>query len=198
MLYSISRSILLFILRLFFRFQVKGKEFLPRNGGFILASNHVSNLDPIALGCASFRALDFMAKQELFSVPVFGRLISLVRAFPVKRNNADLSAMKEAMRRIRAGAGLVLFPEGTRKISEAASEIQSGVGFLAAKLGVPVVPAFIKGTDAALPKGAKFIKPAQISVYFGRQIFVERSVPYQDSAQRIMDSIRHLSCETLN
>jgi 1-acyl-sn-glycerol-3-phosphate acyltransferase len=90
--------------------------------------------------------------------------------------------------------GLLLFPEGTRQSQGEALPAQAGIGFLAAKLDCPVIPAFIKGSEEALPKGAKFIRPAKISVCFGQQIFIERRMPYQEIAQLIMARIRHLSC----
>lgn len=181
--------------KVLFRFRVKGREHIPRKGAFILASNHVSYLDPIALGVACPRKLNFMAKQELFVNPWFSKLMSAVCAFPIKRDSADLFALKEAMRRLKSGKALVLFPEGSRRFDGTSAEPQAGIGFLAAKLNVPVVPAWIKGTAVALPKGAKSIKPVKVSVYFGKQIFIERRMPYQEIAKTVMENIRHLSCE---
>jgi len=187
--------LLFLILKLFFRFQVKGREYIPKKGGFILASNHISYLDPMVLGVACPRLLNFMAKQDLFRNPLFSWLISTVGSFPVKRESVDISALKEAMQRLRNGKALLLFPEGRRgEVSAVTSQPQGGVGFLATKVNVTVVPAFIKGTEKALPKGAKFIRPSKISVYFGKQIQIERGMPYQDIAKLIMAKIRHLSC----
>jgi len=196
MLYSLFRLLFAFLLTTIFRIRirVKGREHLPKEGGFILASNHVSYLDPIVLAIASCRRLDFMAKQDLFSHPVLAWWMRSVGVVPVKRDSADLGAIKEAMRRIRKGRVLTLFPEGSRSDGKHHTEPQSGVGFLAIKANAPVIPAFISGTALALPKGAKFIRPARISVCFGRQISLERRMPYQDFAQLIMESIRSLSC----
>lgn len=197
MLYRILRPIANLIFRLLFRLEVKGQEFIPKIGGFILASNHASLLDPIVLGIASPRQLNFMARDDLFYNPLFSWLISILGAFPVKRNSPDLSALKEAMQRIKNGNVLVLFPEGRRQINGVCvSEApRAGIGFLAAKLRCPVIPAFVKGSGRALPKGAKFIRPTKICVYFGKQIYIERRLPYQDIAKRIMEDIRHLSCQ---
>lgn len=194
MLYSILRLLSAIILKVLFRFKAKGLEHIPKRGGFILASNHVSYLDPIAVGVACQRKLNYMAKEELFCNPLFSRLLSRIGVFPVKRDSADLSALKEAMRRVRIGGALVLFPEGSRRFDGASHEPYSGIGFLAAKLNVPVIPAFVKGTEKALPAGAKFIRLTNISVCFGKQISIERRMPYQDIAGHIMDNIRHLSC----
>ncbi len=159
-----------------------------------MASNHVSYLDPIAVGVACQRKLNYMAKEELFRNPLFSWLLYRICVFPVKRDSADLSALKVAMRRVKAGGGLVLFPQGSRRFDGGPREPYAGIGFLTAKLNVPVIPAFVKGTEKSLPAGAKFIRLTNISVCFGKQISIERRMPYQDIARHIMDSIRHLSC----
>jgi 1-acyl-sn-glycerol-3-phosphate acyltransferase len=196
MLYSIVKNLLVVpIFKILFRLKVKGAENIPKHGGFILASNHVSFLDPLALGAASGRNFNFMARHDLFSVPLFGKLIAAVNAFPVKRDSADKTALKEAMRRVKSGGALALFPQGSRQSSGSALEQpQPGIGFLAAKLAVPVIPAFISGTEKALPRHAKFIRLTPISVSFGKQISIEGRMPYEDIAMRIMDDIRHLAC----
>lgn len=160
-----------------------------------MASNHVSYFDPIIVGSACQRKLNYMAKQDLFSNRFFSWLLYSVGAFPVKRNSADLSALKGAIGRVKGGKGLLLFPEGRRKDINSSSfdKPQPGIGFLAAKLGVPVIPVFVKGSDKAFPRGAKFIRPTKVHVYFGKQIKIERGLPYQDIAEEIMKSIRHLS-----
>lgn len=195
MLYSFARLVLILIFKSLFYFKVEGAENIPPKGGFILASNHTSYLDPLVLGSACRRKLNFMARDNLFSNPIFSSILSAVGAFPVKRNSADLGALKEAMRRLKKGLPLTLFPEGSRQGGGVFSkDPQPGIGFLAAKLEIPVVPAFIKGTQAALPRGAKFIRRAKISVYFGKQINIERRLPYQDIALAIMKGIEDLSC----
>jgi len=198
MLYNVIRFLAIIILKVFFCFQIKGAEHIPKKGAFILAANHRSYLDPIALGAASPRKLNFMAKHSLFCIPIFSWLIYAVGAFPIKRNSLDLKGLKEAMRRIKNGNALLLFPEGRRRFNNISDAPQGGVGFLATKLNVPVIPAFIMGTERVWPAGAKFIRFAKISVCFGKQISIERRVPYQDIAQQIMENIRHLSCEGLN
>lgn len=195
MLYSIVRILLVVpLFKLFFKMKVRGAENIPKRGGFILASNHVSFLDPLALGAASGRNFNFMAKDSLFKIPVFGSLIKAVDAFPVKRDSADRGALKEAMRRVKAGRALALFPEATRQDTDGAlAEPAAGIGFLAARLAVPVIPAFISGTEKALPRYAKFIRRARVSVSFGKQISMEGSPQYQDIASRIMEHIKHLA-----
>lgn len=162
-----------------------------------MASNHLSHLDPVVLGVACPRKLNFMARHDLFLNRFFGGLISRLGAFPVRRNTADRSALKEAIERLNRGGGLLLFPEGTRQSAgtgDKDSVPQAGIGFLAAKVDVPVIPAYIKGTQAALPKGARRIKPGRVSVSFGEKINFERRLPYHEIAQVIMANITQLSC----
>jgi 1-acyl-sn-glycerol-3-phosphate acyltransferase len=141
------------------------------------------------------RPLNYMARHDLFANSLFSFILKHSRAFPVKRKSADLGALKEAMRRLKNGEGLLVFPEGARQTDVEVSQGEAGVGFLAAKAGVPVIPAFVSGTDRALPRNAKFIKIAtDIRVCFGKQINIEGRMPYQDITKRIMDNIRHLSC----
>jgi 1-acyl-sn-glycerol-3-phosphate acyltransferase len=196
MLYSIFKALFFLLFKIFLRFEIKGSENIPEKGGFILASNHLSNLDPIALGAACPRKLNFMAKDSLFRNSLFSWILERVGAFPLKRNSADPSALKEAITRLSKGEALVVFPEGTRRKGTSHNSAQPGVGFLVAKTNSPIIPSYIKGTDLVLPKGYKFIRLRKISVYFGKQISLERSEShnYQDIADKTMYGIGHLAC----
>lgn len=196
MMYSIVRSVVILLFKIIFRIKVFGKKNIPKKGGFILVSNHASYLDPVTLGVACPRKLNFMARHDLFDIPIFSKLLTTLGAFPIKRNTADLSALKEALKRLKNGEVVVLFPEGSRRFDGISDEPQPGIGFLSTKADVPVIPSFIKGTDLALPKGAKMIRPKKICVYFGQEIHIERRQPnnYQDIAMQIMHCVRHLTC----
>ncbi len=174
-----------------------GRENIPRKGGFIVAANHVSYLDPLVIGISCPRRLGYMARHDLFAHPVFGGIIRNLGAFPVKRKSADLSALKEAVKRLKEGKGLLIFPEGTRQTGGSmAEQAQPGIGFLASKAQVPVVPVFVKGTEKSLPKNSRCVHRARISVCFGRQISFERRLPYQEIARIILEGIRETSCIT--
>lgn len=194
MFYWLLNPVAVFVCSLFLRVKVHGKQNIIKKGGFILASNHVSYLDPIVLAIATPRKLNFMARDDLFRNAFFGWFIYSLGAFPVKRESADLSALKEAIRRLKQGKVLVLFPEGSRAFEGRSNEPQPGIGFLAAKSSVPIIPAFIKGADIALPKGAKKIRSTEIDVYFGPQISIEGRLPYEDIAANVMVNIRRLAC----
>jgi len=194
LIHDISRFLCFVILKAVCQIKAYGRENIPKKGGFILASNHISYLDPPAVGVACPRRLNYMAREDLFSSPRISWLYYRWRAFPVKRNSADLSAIKEAMRRVKSGQGLLLFPEGARQAGGVLGKPEPGVGFLVSKINAPVIPVFIKGTNKAMPKGAKSIRMAKVEVYFGKQISMERSMSYQEIADKIMASIKHIQC----
>jgi len=175
------------------RVKVQGSENVPSKGAFILASNHISNMDPFLVGTCITRKLNYMAKKELFASKFWNWMFRQWGAFPVDREKPDISAIKEAINRLNSGKALLLFPEGGKRDHIENSKVQDGVGFLASKTQVPVIPVFIKGADKAMPKDAKFIRPADIHVRFGKQIFIERGMPYHDASLKIMESIRHLA-----
>ncbi len=193
MLYSLGKFISFCIVRFFLGFKVRGQENIPKKGGFIIASNHCSFLDPPTIGAGCPRRLNYMAKDGLFKIPVIADILRNVSAFPVKREAADRTAIREALRRLERGEGLVLFPEGTRQPEGVLGQAEPGIGFLAAKSGAVVIPAYLKGTGSALPKGAKFLRKSKVTLVFGEQINVERRMPYQEVSNMIMDQIRRLS-----
>jgi 1-acyl-sn-glycerol-3-phosphate acyltransferase len=193
MLYRVLWFLSKVILKVLFRTEIIGRENIPDKGGFILAGNHISNLDPIALGVACPYRLNFMVKEELFANRLLSNFFSKLGCFPVKRGSADLSAIKEAIRRLSNNGVLCIFPEGRRQ--EAAipqGTPHRGVGFLASKLGIDVLPAFVDGTDKILPRGRKFIRPGRIRVTFGKLVHVDKGMPSEDITESIMWQIRHI------
>lgn len=168
--YRISRFIFEYVTRILFRVRVHGMENLPEPP-FIIASNHSSLLDPPLLGAVCKRyAVDFMAKKELFDAPVVGVWTRAVRCIPVDRGRNSVRAIKEALRRVKAGHIVGVFPEGTRSADGDLQEAKRGTGFLISKGDVPVVPCYIKGSGEALPKGNRVRLGTQIDVYVGKPI----------------------------
>lgn len=178
--------------KILFRLEVEGGRNIPHTGSFILASNHASYLDPVVLACACPRQLNFMTRHDLFTIPILGSLIRSVGAFPLRRNFADIASLKEALRYLKRSGGLLLFPEGSRSFDGLSQEVQPGIGFMAAKSQAPVVPAFIKGSQRALGRNARFIRPSKIKIYFGRPIYSNKD-NYKNFATRIMQEIDQLS-----
>ena len=138
-----------------------GAENMPSEGGVIVAANHMSNWDPPFLASFLQRPVSYMAKQELFEIPIFGTVIRWLFAFPVRRGAADRSAVKAAVKELRAGRCVGIFPEGTRSKDGEVHRFGAGVALLASMSGAPVVPAAIVGTD----------KMKNLRVVYGAPIF---------------------------
>ena len=151
-LYSLTAAASWPILRLAFRYRARGAENLPREGGYVLAAGHVSNLDPWALGLHIWprRFLRFMAKSELFWFPL-SLALSGVGAFKVHRGQADREAIATAVALAREGNVIGMFPEGTRRKKglrkKYEAQAHTGAARIALEAGVPLVPVGIKGTD---------------------------------------------------
>ncbi len=143
--YALGKFVSWLVLRTIWRLRVTGVERVPRSGPLIVACNHVSYLDPPALGAAAPRPLVYMAKSELFRIPVFGPLIRALGAFPIERGRGDIAALKAAAGVLEDGAALGIFPEGTRNLSGDVKP-QMGVALLAMRSGATVVPAYVGGT----------------------------------------------------
>jgi len=169
MWYFIGWSLFLLFFKVYLGFKVVGREHIPKKGAFIFVSNHVSYFDPILLGTALHRSLNYMARADLFK-GFLGWALPKVHAFPVARGNGDLAAIRESLRMLNTGRPLVIFPEGTRSYDKTLRPAKPGVGFIVAKSGVPVVPAYIDGSFEALPKGASTLKRHPVSVYIGEPI----------------------------
>ncbi|MCS6771327.1 MAG: 1-acyl-sn-glycerol-3-phosphate acyltransferase [Kiritimatiellae bacterium] len=170
-LYRICRFLLTAFFKLYNRFEVAGASNIPCEGGVLLAANHASFLDPPALGCAAAgRFVRYLARDTLFSNPKVGSFLLRLAAVPISRDKGDVAALKKAISLLKSGECVGLFPEGTRSPDGRLQPAKPGVGFLVAKAGVPVVPAYIDGTFRALSRHHKWIRPAKIRVVFGSPI----------------------------
>ena len=163
------KAILWTILKLFYRLSVKGSENLPAKGPVVLVANHASYLDPIVLGVASRRPVDFMAKEELFKIFGLGWLMRRLYAFPVKRTAFDRRAIRTALKALAAGRVVGIFPQGTRQ-KDGVGEAFPGAALLALKSAAPIVPAAIVGTGHVMPDGAKIPRWPRLAVRFGPAI----------------------------
>lgn len=162
--YSAARLLASGCLRTLTRWDVRGRDRVPRTGGVIVASNHISFWDPPLIGAAVPRELGFLAKEELFRVPVVGALIRSVNAIPIRRGVADLSGMSRAMDRLKAGGALLIFPEGGRMQDGELHPGRPGVGMMAVQAGVPIVPCCISGSDR--PR-RWWYRGARVRIWFG-------------------------------
>ena len=162
--YSAARFLAGVGLRALTGVQVKGRERVPRTGGVIIASNHISFWDPPLIGVVAPRELFFLAKEELFRTPVLGPFLRSVNSIPIRRGVADLSGMSRAMDRLREGSGLVMFPEGSRMQDGELHPARPGVGMIAVHADVPIVACFISGSDR---KRQWFTRGARVRISFG-------------------------------
>ena len=162
-----SRIVCLGIAKIAFRLHIEGEEFIPRTGPTILAANHASFIDPIVIMVSVRRPVRFMAKQELFRVPLVGWLIRQFGTFPINRNRINLQAFKQAASILEAGEVIAIFPEGTRGDGSELRPAKPGIGLIAARSGAPVIPVLHQGTGKVLPKGAWFPRPYRIVIKFG-------------------------------
>jgi 1-acyl-sn-glycerol-3-phosphate acyltransferase len=187
-IYFFTYKLVAFTIRLILRFNgglaIKGTENVPAEGGVIIASNHISYLDPPLLGSVLPRVATFMARKGLFDIPVLGRMITRA-AFPIDREKPRPSTIKNAVRRLKKGALIVMFPEGRRNETGQLLEARRGVGMIATISNVPIVPALITGTDKALPVDAKWLKRNKISVIFGKPIYHKSFTESIDSPPHI-------------
>ncbi len=196
LIYAFCHIILLVFLKLFFGFKVNGRKNIPPGGSVIIAANHSSFLDPPVLGTALPRQAYYMARYELFSFPIWGRFLRSVKAFPVHRKGVDYGAIKMGVGYLREGNALILFPEGTRSFTGELLPPLPGIGMIAWQGGAVIVPAYIKGTNKALPPLAKFIKFKKIEVTFGKPFFPEKLVSSDLPRREIYDKIsRHIMAE---
>lgn len=153
MFYRFCRSLFRFLFAIFCRWEIKGIENMPEKGPVIIVANHVSNWDPIVVGCAMKRRVHFMAKKELFDIPVLGFLISLLGAFPVDRKHADRAAIRKTLKLLKEGKVVGIFPEGTRSKTGKLLPPSPGAAYIALKAQVPVCPVALVGTNRIFHQG---------------------------------------------
>jgi 1-acyl-sn-glycerol-3-phosphate acyltransferase len=192
MLYYLGCFLFRVFFKIFCRWEVEGREHIPRSGGFILAPNHVSYLDPPLAGAAMTRPVYFMAKSELFASPIFGRIIRQTHAFPVSRGGADRQALKKAQQLLQDGQVVVVFPEGRRSEDGRLQEAELGLALIAARAGVPVVPVAFIGVDRVLPRGKIFPRPGKVKVQFGAPVCLDLAANARisrEALQPFMDKI---------
>ena len=157
-------------LHTYFRIKIHGAENVPKTGGAIAVSNHASYFDPPILSNCVGRPVAFMAKEELFQIPVFNRGIRLYGAYPVKRSVGDRAALRAASRALESGWIAAIFLQGSRAADAKIADPKLGAAWIAAKAQVPLLPISLWGTEKILTKGSVFPKPVPITVRIGEII----------------------------
>ncbi len=213
--YGFTCAVTRLLFRALFNERCHGLENIPKTGGVVIASNHVSFLDPHAVGSVIPRAVFYLARRTLFDREPLGALLRSWNVVPVDLSGKpDISGIKAILGRLERGYAVLLFPEGTRSPDGNFQSAKAGVGLLAAKAGVPVVPARVFNAHKLWPKGQRWPKPGQLDVVYGRpvdynQMFAdarakggrEAKEVYQKIADDILERIKALrlptgACET--
>jgi 1-acyl-sn-glycerol-3-phosphate acyltransferase len=123
------------------------------------------------------RPASYLAKSELFEVPVFGAVIPKLNAFPVRQGAGDIGAVRETIKRLKEGRVLTVFPEGARSLSGELEPLLGGFTLIVRKAGVPIIPVGIEGSFQAWPRGAAMFKPAPVRIKFGPALHVQGVKP---------------------
>lgn len=151
--YFATRGLAGFLLKLMFRFRVEGAEKVPMQGPVILASNHLSLIDPLAVGVACPRPVSFITRADIFKYPVLSWLLPRVYAIPVERGTSDLGAIKAAIRALKENIAFGIFPEGRRSRTGTIEHFKTGAAAIALRTDATIVPVAVIGTDKAWPVG---------------------------------------------
>ena len=195
MLYALVKLVAFALMRLLFRVETWDPGRVPAAGPALLVANHSSVLDPPLIGSVSRRRLAFLAKAELFRIPLFGGLLRRLGARPLRRAGSDPAAMRTVLRVLEEGGALLVFPEGTRGPEGVLRPARAGAGMLAVVSGAPVVPVYVSGSGRAWPKGARFTRRARVTVAFGEPLRFEgrrgggRRARYEGASRAMMAAI---------
>jgi 1-acyl-sn-glycerol-3-phosphate acyltransferase len=154
----------------YFRGRIYGAEHVPKQGPLLIVCNHASDFDPPILSACVRRPVSYMAKEELFEVPVLNQAIRLYGAYPVKRGSPDRSAIRSALNQLEAGWAVGVFLQGTRTPDSRISSPKLGAAMIAAKAQVPLLPVSLWGTQAIVSKESVLPKPVPITVRIGEPI----------------------------
>ena len=170
LLYGTVRMILFGFAKVFWRLSIEGAEHVPADRPFVLAPVHRSNIDFLLVSAVTRRRMRYMGKHTLWKFAPLGTFISALGAFPVKRGTADREALRRCIDVIEAGEPLVIFPEGTRQSGPDVQPLFEGAAYVAGRTGVPIVPVGIGGSERAMPKGSKLLRPVKIRLVVGPPI----------------------------
>ncbi|MCA9245307.1 MAG: 1-acyl-sn-glycerol-3-phosphate acyltransferase [Phycisphaerales bacterium] len=192
--YAVCRALCQATTIFMFRTRLFGMENVPKTGPVLLVCNHQSYLDPVLVTHALPREGHYMARDTLFRGGPFDRLIRYLNAYPVRRGEADLTAMKETLRRLKNDALVTVFPEATRTLDGSIAPMRPGVVLLAKKAKAPIVPTLILGAFEAWPRQAKLPHPKPILIAYDPPILPEqmRETPDDETIATVRDRLEAL------
>ena len=163
-MYEFCCAVVRIYYRIFFRSRIYGSENVPEKGGLLICVNHLSNNDAVLVGSNIKRRLRFMAKKELFKVPVLKNIVTKLGAFPIDRSISDIGAVRTALSILKGGDAMMIFPEGRRNKEFLPEQILPGAAMIAYKSNVPVLPVYIDG---------KYKLFGRTDVYYGKPVSPE-------------------------
>jgi 1-acyl-sn-glycerol-3-phosphate acyltransferase len=169
--YRFARTVVFGLSRVLFRVKIVGREHVPPTGAYIVAPTHRSNLDTPFASFITTRRLRFMAKREMFQKPFWAKFFTALGGVPVDRGSpSSRAALKAVSAALQQGEPVCMFPEGTRRKGREISDLFDGTAYLAVKLGVPILPVGIGGSEAILASGKKVPKFRKVAVVVGQPI----------------------------
>lgn len=189
-LYPLGKAVVSTLLYPLYRVKVIGKENFPQEGGVLLCTNHIDNLDPPVVGMTCPRPVHFMAKEELFEAPILKGLLPKINAFPVKRGMSDRQALRNALSLLKSGKVVGLFPEGTRSTDGVLQKGLAGAGFFALRGEAVVMPCAIIGPYKPFRR-LKVIygKPIDMTTYREKRISAEEvTAVIMEEIQKLIDA----------
>jgi 1-acyl-sn-glycerol-3-phosphate acyltransferase len=200
--YRVVRLLVVGYTRVVYRVRVVGRELVPRAGPYVIAPAHRSMLDIPLASAITTRRIRFMGKAPLFRVPVLGTIFRALGGFPVERDGTDVGPLRDSMHILEAGEPLVVYPEGSRQRGREIAALQPGAAYLAAKVGVPIVPVGIAGAEETfrtrpgrLPGfgrivvvvGEPILPPARSGSVVKRSVVDELSTTLHERLQKLID-----------
>ncbi|MEN6457683.1 MAG: lysophospholipid acyltransferase family protein [Thermoguttaceae bacterium] len=174
--YHSLRLSLLGAAKLVYRVRFTGQENIPKRGGVLVVSNHQSHFDPPLVGVGSSRRMNYVARQTLFDFGPFGRFLKSVGAIPLDREGTGLSGIKEALRRLKRGEMVLIFPEGTRSRDGQLGVLRPGFTTLAVRSRAAILPVGVDGAFDAWPRTRKLPRLGRIRIHYGNPIPAEEIV----------------------
>lgn len=206
-IYRIGHSVSRFVFQSIFRCEAYGASFVPKTGPFLLACNHSSNLDPFLAGSFISRDIYFFARKTLFKPGFANWILQKFNSIPVDRDGGkDVSALRRVLELLSQGEGVLIFPEGTRSPDGSIQAAKRGIGMMACRAKVPVVPVHIIGSFDVWGKGGKLPKflPGRITLIYGQALLPQDYDPgrddpdrYQKAADLILNAITSLEAPHL-
>jgi 1-acyl-sn-glycerol-3-phosphate acyltransferase len=173
LMYSAVRGAIHLYLLAWHRIEIIGLENIPSSGAYIVSPIHRSNLDSLVISAITRRRMRYMGKESLWSTRPTGWFFSAMGGFPVQRGSADREALKAALTVVSRGEPLVMFPEGTRQSGPVLTEFFDGPAYVSCRSGAPILPVGLGGTEAAMTKGSKMIRPVRITIVIGEPLHPE-------------------------